>query len=603
MATDLINEELETMTGKEHRMVLKRLMGYTKYHIPLLILTGFLVLLVTAAEVISPLLVRAFLDQHLTPLSFETKAIVILASLYIGLEIGKFVVWYFQLFFFQKIALQIVERIRVDIFSKLHALGMRYFDQTPAGGIVSRVTNDTEAIKDMFINVLSTAIQSLFMLIGMYVAMFSLNVRLALYSLILFPIIAGIVVIYRKYSSKFYRAKREKLSQLNANISESISGMSIVQEFNQEKRLTDEFEVINKDYYDVGIKNIKFNALLLGPAIDFLYAIAVVIILSYFGMEALIGPVAIGTIYAFINYFDRFLEAIFNVMERLAMYQEAITAASRVFKIMDEKEEVPTQYPEKSAKVGKAQIEFKDVSFAYDGENNVLQNISFTAQPGQTVALVGHTGSGKSSIINLMMRFYEFEQGEILIDGRSIKNYPIKELRKKTGLVLQDSFMFYGNIRDNIRLYNQAITDKEVEEAAKFVQADRFIQSLKSGYDHKVIERGASFSSGQRQLISFARTIVTDPQILVLDEATANIDTETESMIQTGLRRMREGRTTIAIAHRLSTIKDADLILVLRKGEIVERGTHAELLKERGIYHSMYLLQNSGMDLDERAVK
>ncbi len=599
MATDYQNEELETMTGKEHRVVLKRLMSYTKYHIPLLLLTGFLVLLVTAAEVISPLLVRAFLDQHLTPLSFETKAIVILASAYIGLEIGKFVVWYFQLFFFQKIALQIVERIRVDIFSKLHSLGMRYFDQTPAGGIVSRVTNDTEAIKDMFINVLSTAIQSLFMLIGMYVAMFSLNVQLALYSLILFPVIAGIVVVYRKYSSKFYRAKREKLSQLNANISESISGMSIVQEFNQEKRLTDEFEVINKDYYDVGIKNIKFNALLLGPAIDFLYAIAVVIILSYFGAEALIGPVAIGTIYAFINYFDRFLEAIFNVMERLAMYQEAITAASRVFKIMDEKEEVPAQHPEKGAQIKEAQIEFKNVSFAYDGENNVLKNISFTAQTGQTVALVGHTGSGKSSIINLMMRFYEFEHGDILIDGRSIKNYPITELRKKTGLVLQDSFMFYGNIRDNIRLYNEKITDQEVEEAAKFVQADRFIQSLSSGYDHKVIERGASFSSGQRQLISFARTIVTDPQILVLDEATANIDTETESMIQTGLKRMREGRTTIAIAHRLSTIKDADLILVLRKGEIVERGTHAELLKERGVYHSMYLLQNSGMDLDE----
>lgn len=592
-----VNDDLLTMTGKEHRQVLKRLMSYTRFHIPLLTLTGFLVLFVTIIDVVSPLIIRKFLDDYLTPMNFAYKAITILISTYIGLALAKVIIWYFQLFFFQKIAFQIVERIRIDIFSKLHTLGMRYFDKTPAGSIVSRVTNDTEAIKDMFINVLSTAIQSLFMLIGMYVAMFALDVQLALYCLALFPLIAFIIIVYRKKSSKFYRAKREKLSQLNANISESISGMSIVQQFNQERRLAREFEVINKDYYDVGMKNIKFNALLLGPAIDFIYAIAVVIILGFFGAESLIGPVAIGTIYAFVSYFDRFLEAIYNVMERLAMYQEAITAAARVFRIMDETEEVPAQEDVADAKIDKAKIEFKNVSFAYDGEHDVLKNISFTAESGQTVALVGHTGSGKSSIINLMMRFYEFERGEILIDDRSIKHYPIRELRQKTGLVLQDSFMFYGNIRDNIRLYNASISNQEVEDAAKFVQADRFIQTLNETYDHKVIERGASFSSGQRQLISFARTVVTNPQILVLDEATANIDTETESLIQTGLKRMRAGRTTIAIAHRLSTIKDADLILVLSKGEIVERGTHDELLQMGGIYHSMYQLQNSGMDV------
>lgn len=228
-----------------------------------------------------------------------------------------------------------------------------------------------------------------------------------------------------------------------------------------------------------------------------------------------------------------------------------------------------------------------------------MKDITFTAESGQTVALVGHTGSGKSSIINLMMRFYEFEHGEILIDGKSIKRYPMEELRMKTGLVLQDSFMFYGTIKDNIRLYNKLITDREIVEAAQFVQADRFINTLADKYDHKVIERGASFSSGQRQLISFARTVVTNPQILVLDEATANIDTETESLIQTGLRNMRQGRTTIAIAHRLSTIKDADLILVLSKGRIIERGTHDSLLDQGGVYHSMYQLQNSGMDLED----
>lgn len=593
------NEEMLTMSGREHRAVLKRLFSYTKYHVPALILTIFLVMLVTLADVFLPILIKIFLDDYLTPLHFVAGPILLLASGYMGLALGRSMVWYFQLVLFQKIALRIVQRIRIDIFSKLQNMGMRYFDQTPAGSLVSRVTNDTEAIKDMFINVLGTAIQSVFMLIGIYTAMFIMDAKLAAYSLLVFPLTMLIIIVYRKYSSQFYRARREKLSQLNAKIAESISGMSIVQQFNQEKRLIGEFEEINKDYYDVGMKNIKFNALLLGPAIDLIYSLAVVLILSFFGIQSFSGPVAIGTIYAFITYFDRFLEAIYNIMERLAMYQEAITAASRVFRIMDGTDLAPEQDVEDGLAIGKAKIEFKNVTFSYDGKKDVLKDISFTAESGQTVALVGHTGSGKSSIINLMMRFYEFEHGEILIDGKSIKRYPMEELRAKTGLVLQDSFMFYGTIKDNIRLHNKMITDREILEAAQFVQADRFINTLADKYDHKVIERGASFSSGQRQLISFARTVVTNPQILVLDEATANIDTETESLIQTGLRNMRQGRTTIAIAHRLSTIKDADLILVLRKGSIIERGTHEELLAHGGVYHSMYQLQNSGMDLEE----
>lgn len=588
--------ELTTMSGKEHRYVIKRMLSYTKYHVPMLVVTMILVLLATLADVFAPIVIKTFLDDHLTKLDVSAKVLLVFSSGYFGIILGQSIVRYFQLFLFQKIAFKIIKQMRVDIFTKLHSLGMRYFDKTPAGSIVSRVTNDTEAVKDMFIDVLSTAIQSFFMLIGIYIAMFALNVTLALYSLIIFPLILFIIFIYRKYSSKFYRARREKMSQLNAKISESISGMSIIQQFNQEKRLANEFEAINADYYNVSMKNIKFNALLLGPAIDLLYALAVVVILTFFGVDALTGPVAIGTIYAFISYFDRFLEAIFAVMERLAIYQEAITAAARVFRIMDETETVPNQLENSKNQISAAKIEFKDVSFAYDGRNDVLKHISFTAEPGQTVALVGHTGSGKSSIINLMMRFYEFERGEILIDGKSIRDYPISELRTKMGLVLQDSFMFYGNIKDNIRLYNKKISDEEVQQAAEFVQADKFIQTLDGKYNHRVIERGASFSSGQRQLISFARTVVTNPQILVLDEATANIDTETETLIQTGLRKMREGRTTIAIAHRLSTIKDADLILVLSKGNIIERGTHESLIQQKGIYYSMYELQKSGMD-------
>jgi ATP-binding cassette subfamily B protein len=333
------------------------------------------------------------------------------------------------------------------------------------------------------------------------------------------------------------------------------------------------------------------DGLLLRPAIDLVYIGALILILSFFGITSFDSPVEIGVLYAFINYLDRFFEPVNNLMARLSLYQQAIVAASRVFTLLDEDELAPQQALE-GGKISHEQIEFKDISFSYDGKRDVLKNISFVARPGETVALVGHTGSGKSSIINLMMRFYEFERGEILIDGQSIRNYPEDELRAKIGLVLQDPFLFYGTIKENIRLHNGEITEDEVVEAAEFVQAHHFIDKLDGGFEHQVVERGSTLSSGQRQLIAFARTIAANPKILVLDEATANIDTETEEAIQTALARMREGRTTIAIAHRLSTIQDANLILVLHHGEIVERGTHQELLAKKGLYHKMYLLQN-----------
>jgi ATP-binding cassette, subfamily B, multidrug efflux pump len=334
------------------------------------------------------------------------------------------------------------------------------------------------------------------------------------------------------------------------------------------------------------------DGLLLRPAIDLVYTFALVMILSFFGITSMNSPIEIGVLYAFVNYIDRFFEPVNDVMQRLSIYQQAIVSASRVFAVMDEEEIAPQPERERETRIKEGRIEFRDVSFSYDGKRDVLKNISFEAKAGETVALVGHTGSGKSSIINLLMRFYEFERGDILIDGVSIKEYPVKELREKMGLVLQDAFLFYGTVNDNVRLHSMAISDGDIVEAARFVQADTFIERLPHKYEDLVVERGATFSSGQRQLIGFARTIVRNPKILVLDEATANIDTETEEAIQAGLAKMREGRTTIAIAHRLSTIQDAELILVLHKGEIVERGTHQELLAQKGLYYKMYLLQN-----------
>lgn len=594
-------EKSLVMNGKEQRNVLFRLLSYTKPHKKTIILAFSLLLLTTLGEILGPIIIKIFIDDYLRPKNMVFEPIFMLGAAYIVIQILNVLVSYFQLLKFQEIALKIIQQLRVDVYTKVQKLGLKYFDKTPAGSIVSRVTNDTEAIKEMFVSVLVTFIQGGFMLTGMFIAMFILNAKMALICLVTLPLIFLIMRIYRNYSSVFYQDMRERLSELNAKLSESIQGMNIIQVFRQEKRFRTEFGHINNRHYNAGMKNIKIDALLLGPAVDLIYFIALILVLSYFGVISFNSSVEVGVLYAFVSYLNRLFEPIFQIMQRLSLFQQAIVASSRVFALLDETELAPKQQATNN-EIKNGEIEFRNVSFSYDGKRDVLKNISFTAKSGETVALVGHTGSGKSSIINLMMRFYEFERGDIYIDGQSIKSFREDELRKKTGLVLQDPFLFYGTIKDNIRLYNQQLTDEELEAAAQFVQANLFIEKLEDGYNHKVVERGSTFSSGQRQLLAFARTIATNPQILVLDEATANIDTETEEAIQLALAKMRKGRTTIAIAHRLSTIQDAEQILVLHKGEIVERGNHQELLAMRGLYHKMYLLQNSSSEKVENVV-
>lgn len=578
-------------SSKEQTRILFRLLSYMRPHKKGVFLALFLLMLTVIGDVTGPYLIKIFLDDHVTLNNFAAGPIILLAVSYFMIQILNVVISYFQLVKFQEIALKIIQQLRIDVFTKIHKLGMRYFDETPAGSIVSRATNDTEAIKELFVSVLGSFIQAGFLIVGVYIAMFLLNPLLALYALVLLPLIFLVIYLYRKYSSVVFLTMREKLSQLNAKLAESLSGMGIIQTFRQEQRLSDEFDKINDEHFEAMMKNIKLNSLLLRPVIDLIFFAAIVIILAYFGMTSLNTAIEVGVVYVFITYINRFFEPINSVMERLAFYQQAIVAASRVFALLDDEDIEPKQ-KESELSINDGLIEFKNVTFSYDGKTNVLKNVSFTVKPGETVALVGHTGSGKSSIINLLMRFYEFGEGEILIDGKSIKSYSKNELRNKLGLVLQDPFLFYGTIESNIRLFNPSLTKEDVVEAAKFVQADKFIEQLPSQYEHRVSERGSTFSSGQRQLIAFARTMATNPKILVLDEATASIDTETEVAIQSSLEKMREGRTTIAIAHRLSTIQDAEQILVLHQGEIIERGSHQELLVQKGLYHKMYLLQN-----------
>ncbi|MGU3373121.1 ABC transporter ATP-binding protein [Bacillus mycoides] len=580
--------------AEKKRSDLRRLLSYMRPYKGLLALAFLFLVGATVTEMMGPFLIKQFLDEHLVPGNFEQSALVTLFVVYIIAHLLKVLFTYLDLLYFQNIAFKIVQDMRVEVYEHVQKLSLSFFDRTPIGTLVSRITNDTEAIKDFYVSVLSTFVKNVVFLVGILVAMFLLDVKLALFSLILIPVMFAIMVLYQRKSAAFYLEVRNQLSILNAKLNESIQGMNIVQVFRQEKRMRKEFEEVNNKHFSAGRRTLKLDALLLRPATDLVHIVAIALVLGLFGIDALKSPVEVGVLYAFVNYIHRFFQPVNEMMMKLSFFQQALVSSSRVFHLMDDKDLAPVQMGSEQPRVANGEIQFKDVTFSYDGKRDVLKNVSFHVKPGQTVAFVGHTGSGKSTIMNLLMRFYNIKSGNIVIDGVDLEQFEEQEIRKKIGLVLQDAFLFAGNVKQNIRMYNEEITDEEIEEAAKFVQANTFIEKLSEQYDTEVVERGAAFSSGQRQLIAFARTIATNPKVLVLDEATANIDTETEEAIQTALQQMRKGRTTIAIAHRLSTIQDADQIFVMHEGEIVESGTHQELLSKQGLYYNMYLLQNKG---------
>lgn len=584
--------EKVNLTAKDQAQALIRLFKYTTPYKGTIALAFLTLTISTIASMLTPYLVKVFIDDYLTPRVFPQQAMIWLMIIFISIQIIGAVTMYLSQYLFQYLAFKVIQQLRIDAFNKLGKLGMKYFDKVSGGSIVSRLTNDTETIVDMIIGVFSTFLIAFFMMISSYIMMFILEMRLALISLIFLPVIIFILASYRKYSAVLFAKSRQKLSDLNTKLAESIEGMKIIQAFNQEKRLNSEFNRINDEHYQYMLKTVKLDSLLLRPAISSLAIFAVVMILGYFGIISFTTGITAGVVFAFVQYMERFFEPINQVSQNLNILQQALVSAIRVFTLIDDDTYEPEQQPVPSYTIEEGKIEFKEVSFSYDGKTDVLKNINFTVNPGEMVALVGHTGSGKSSIINLFMRFYEFERGSINVDGHSIKTIPKQELKQKIGLVLQDAFIFYGTVASNIKLYHPTMTFEQVKAAAEFVHAHHFIEKLSGQYQHRVIEKGSSFSSGERQLIAFARTIATNPKILILDEATANIDSETEEQIQQSLNTMRKGRTTLAIAHRLSTIQDADKILVLNHGEIVEQGTHETLIKKNGIYYNMYALQN-----------
>ena len=575
---------------QEQWAVLKRLMSYLKPYGLLTFLALSFLLATTVIKSLIPLVASHFIDQYLSNLN---QLAVTVLLVYYGLYILQTLVQYVGNLLFARVSYSIVRDIRRDAFANMEKLGMSYFDKTPAGSIVSRLTNDTETISDMFSGILSSFISAVFIFLTTLYTMLVLDFRLTALVLFFLPLIFLLVNLYRKKSVKIIEKTRSLLSDINSKLAENIEGIRIIQAFNQEKRLQSEFDEINQEHLVYAYCSVALDALFLRPAMSLLKLLGYAVLMAYFGYRGLYLGITAGTMYAFIQYINRLFDPLIEVTQNFSTLQTSMVSAGRVFALIDERTYEPLQ-ENGQADVKEGNIRFEHVCFSYDGKHPILDDISFSVNKGETIAFVGHTGSGKSSIINVLMRFYEFQSGRVLLDGVDIRNYSQEELRKNIGLVLQEPFLYHGTIKSNIAMY-QNLSDEQVQAAAAFVDADSFIQELPQGYDSPVSERGSSFSTGQRQLLAFARTVASQPKILILDEATANIDSETESLVQASLAKMRQGRTTIAIAHRLSTIQDANCIYVLDKGRIIESGTHEELLALGGTYHKMYSLQAGAM--------
>lgn len=515
------------------------------------------------------------------------KKIVVI---YLIILLASFVCNILQTWLLQLTGQNIIYNIRQEVFEHIHKLSLRFFDITPVGRIVTRVTNDVEALNEMYTNILVKLFKNMVKIIGLAVVMLSINVRMSMYAFVLLPFIVFLTFLFKKISRATYRIARTKLTAINTYLSEHISGMKLIQIFAREQEKYKEFQGKSKELYRANYREMMVFAIF-RPAIYMLSVLALVIIIWVGGRSYFDGIISMGTLYIFIQYIGSFFEPIQEIAEQFSTLQSAMASAEKIFTILDE--EVTVQNPESAIELPlvKGRIEFKNVWFAYIGEEWILKDVSFVIEPGQKVAFVGATGAGKSSILNLIGRYYDIQKGEILIDGVNIKDLNTDQLRAAIGQVQQDVFIFTGDIKSNIRLRSEEISDETVQEAARYVNADAFIQKLNHGYEETVTERGATLSAGQRQLLSFARTLAFNPRILVMDEATANIDTETEQLIQEALEKLMTNRTTIMVAHRLSTIQHADQIMVMHKGRIKESGTHQELLGKDGIYKKLYELQ------------
>lgn len=567
-----------------------RLIAYMKPYAHWVIFALLLVLGLTAFDLYRPMLVGDEIDTF--GANGDYDVIIATAIKYAVVLALSFAFNIAQTWILQKTGQNIILQMRKDLYRHIQSLGSRYFDITPVGKLVTRVTNDVEALNEMYSGILVQLFRNIVKIVGLAGVMLVLDVRLAAISFVLMPLVIGLTVLCQKIARNIYRLYRTRLTDINTFLSEHLSGMKIIQIFGRQERKFEEFHDKNTKLYKAFYREMLMYAVF-RPLIYILSILSLMIVLWFGSRNVFDEIISVGTLYIFSNYIRSFFDPIQELAEQFSTLQSSIASAEKIFTVMDEDEFIPeVENPKQPDKIT-GKIEFDHVWFAYDGENYVLKDVSFVINPGEKVAFVGATGAGKSSILNLIGRYYDIQKGHIYIDGIDIRQLSKKKLRSAIGQMQQDVFIFEGDVAYNIRLNDDDITDAQVKAAAEYVNASHFIEKLPQGYHEPVTERGATFSAGERQLLSFARTLAHNPSILVMDEATANIDTETEILIQEALEKLMDGRTTIMVAHRLSTIQHADCIMVMHKGRICERGTHRELLEQDGIYRKLYELQIS----------
>lgn len=567
-----------------------RLITYMKPYANWVIFALFLVLCLTGFDLYRPMLVGDAIDTFGADGDYD---IIIDTAIKYAVVLALSVIFNIaQTWILQKAGQNIILEIRKDLYRHIQSLGSRYFDITPVGKLVTRVTNDVEALNEMYSGILVQLFRNIVKIAGLAGVMIALDVKLAAVSFVLMPVVIGLTVLCQRIARNIYRLYRTRLTDLNTFLSEHLSGMKIIQIFGRQERKFEEFHDKNTKLYRAFYREMLMYAVF-RPLIYILSILSLMIVLWFGSKNVFDSAISIGTLYIFSNYIRSFFDPIQELAEQFSTLQSSVASAEKIFSVMDEDEFIPEiENPQKPDKIiGK--IEFDHVWFAYDGKNYVLRDVSFVINPGEKVAFVGATGAGKSSILNLIGRYYDIQKGHIYIDGIDIRKLSKKQLRSAIGQMQQDVFIFEGDVAGNIRLNDIEITDEQIKKAAEYVNASHFIEKLPNGYHEPVTERGATFSAGERQLLSFARTLAHNPSILVMDEATANIDTETEILIQEALEKLMDGRTTIMVAHRLSTIQHADCIMVMHKGCICERGTHQELLEQDGVYRKLYELQIS----------
>ncbi|WP_312124742.1 ABC transporter ATP-binding protein [Lysinibacillus boronitolerans] len=572
----------------------QRLTRYAMYFKKPILLGLFFLTIAVFTELVGPFIAKHIIDNYMTIGHIEIKPITWLLIVYLLLAIATAILRYFMYIYLQIGANRVIQKLRKDVFEHIQTLPIQYFDNLPAGKIVARVTNDTEAVRNLYVQVLSNFVTSFISIFGVYIALFILNWKMAMLALTMIPIVYVWMILYRKFASKYNDVIRTKIADINAMINESIQGMTIIQAFRREQQMTKEFDDMNNEHYAYERKLLVLDSATSFNLVNTLRLIMFTVFIFYFGTRSFTATEVItaGTLYAFVDYLTKLFNPITNIVNQFSQLERSLIAGKRVFEVLDTKGEPVS---EKSIPRYKGNVVFEDVSFAYKDNEYVLKNLSFEAHQGETIALVGHTGSGKSSIMNLLFRFYDPSKGKITIDGIDITSVPRQTMREHMGIVLQDPYLFTGTIASNVSLNNPRISHEKIVASLNAVGGERVLANLPNGYEEPVIEKGSTLSSGQRQLISFARALAFDPAILILDEATSNIDTETEEIIQHAMDVLKKGRTTFIIAHRLSTIKNADRILVLDRGKIVENGTHDELLALGGIYDKMYQMQANSL--------